>query len=120
MIKLDDVDRKIVAALQENGRISNKEVAELVNLTHSSCSRRIARLEKEGIIVGYRALTDRLKLGYSVRAYCGVFRDAVWAGQSLLKSCPRLKEWSVYTQSPVMLISWSRLLPVICSTTHPW
>ncbi|ACS79344.1 MULTISPECIES: Lrp/AsnC family transcriptional regulator [Maridesulfovibrio] len=76
MIKLDDVDRQIVAALQENGRISNKEVAELVNLTHSSCSRRIARLEKEGIIVGYRALTDRLKLGYSVRAYCGVFRDA--------------------------------------------
>ena len=33
-------------------------------------------MEKEGIIVGYRALTDRLKLGYSVRAYCGVFRDA--------------------------------------------
>ncbi len=76
MTKLDDYDRKIIAALQTNGRLSNIQVAERVNLSHSSCSRRIARLEREGIIVGYRALTDRQKLGLSVRAYCGVIRDA--------------------------------------------
>lgn len=75
MVKIDDQDRKIIAALQENGRLSNIEVAELVNLSHSSCSRRISRLEKERIIVGYRALTDRKKLGLSVRAYCGIIRD---------------------------------------------
>ncbi|QJB56031.1 Lrp/AsnC family transcriptional regulator [Pseudodesulfovibrio sp. zrk46] len=75
MTKLDETDRQIIAALQENGRLSNMELAERVNLSHSSCSRRISRLEKEGVIVGYRALTDREKLGYSVRAYCGVFRD---------------------------------------------
>jgi Lrp/AsnC family leucine-responsive transcriptional regulator len=91
MTKLDSVDRQIVAALQENGRISNKEVAELVNLTHSSCSRRIARLEKEGIIVGYRALTDRLKLGYSVRAYCGVFRDASVGWAELAEELSRIE-----------------------------
>lgn len=45
-------------------------------LSHSSCSRRIARLEREGFIVGYRALTDREKLGLSVRTYCGVIREA--------------------------------------------
>lgn len=80
MIKLDDFDRRIIAALQSNGRLSNVEVAGLVNLSHSSCSRRIARLEREGIIVGYRALTDRKKLGLSVRAYCGVLRqgDVGW------------------------------------------
>lgn len=76
MVKLDDFDRKIIAALQSNGRLSNIDVAELVSLSHSSCSRRIARLEREGVIVGYRALTDRQKLGLSVRAYCGVLRDA--------------------------------------------
>lgn len=76
MTKLDDYDRKIIAALQSNGRLSNIQVAERVNLSHSSCSRRIARLEREGVIVGYRALTDRQKLGLSVRAYCGVIRDA--------------------------------------------
>ena len=76
MTKIDDYDRKIIAALQASGRLSNIEIAERVNLSHSSCSRRIARLEREGVIVGYRALTDRQKLGLSVRAYCGVIREA--------------------------------------------
>lgn len=76
MAKLDDFDRKIIDALQANGWLSNIDVAGQVGLSHSSCSRRIARLEREGVIVGYRALTDRQKLGLSVRAYCGVVRDA--------------------------------------------
>jgi Lrp/AsnC family leucine-responsive transcriptional regulator len=76
LVKLDDYDRKIINALQSNGRLSNIDVAGLVNLSHSSCSRRIARLEGNGVIVGYRALTDRQKLGLSVRAYCGVIRDS--------------------------------------------
>ncbi len=75
MAKLDDFDRKIIAALQVNGRLTNIEVADQVGLSHSSCSRRIARLEREGVIVGYRALTNRHQLGLSVRAYCGVIRD---------------------------------------------
>ena len=76
MTKLDEQDRLILAVLQENGRLSNVDVAKRVGLSHSSCSRRITRLEREGIITGYRALTDRQKLGLSVRAYCGVLRDA--------------------------------------------
>jgi Lrp/AsnC family leucine-responsive transcriptional regulator len=75
MSKIDDFDRKIIALLQVNGRLSNIEVADKIGLSHSSCSRRIARLEREGVILGYRALTDRHKLGFSVRAYCGVIRD---------------------------------------------
>ncbi len=74
-VKVIEFDRKILAALQANGRLSNIDVAKMVHLSHSSCSRRIARLEREGIIVGYRALTDRQKLGLSIRAYCGVVRD---------------------------------------------
>ena len=78
MVKLDEHDRRIIAALQAGGRLSNIEVAERVGLSHSSCSRRISRLEREGIIVGYRALTDRHKLGLTIRAFCGIIRnDAV-------------------------------------------
>ena len=73
---IDDIDRKIVLALQENGRLTNIEVAERVGLSHSACSRRIARLERERVIVGYRARTDRHRLGLSVRAYCGIVRDS--------------------------------------------
>ena len=75
MAKLDEFDRKIIAALQANGRLTNIEVADQVGLSHSSCSRRIARLERDGVIVGYRALTNRHQLGLSVRAYCGIIRD---------------------------------------------
>ena len=80
MAKLDDIDLRILAALQDNGRLSNIEVAERVGLSHSSCSRRIARLERDGVILGYRALTDRQKIGLSVRAYCGILRqpDTGW------------------------------------------
>ena len=74
MTNLDEFDLKIVAALQENGRLTNIEVAGMVGLSHSSCSRRISRMEREGIITGYRALTDRLRLGFTVRAFCGVIR----------------------------------------------
>ena len=75
MARLDDHDRRIIAVLQANGRLSNIEVAKRVHLSHSSCSRRIARLQREGVIVGYRAMTDRQQLGLSVRAYCGIIRD---------------------------------------------
>ena len=75
MAKLDDIDLKILAALQENGRLSNIDIAERVGLSHSSCSRRITRLERDGVILGYRALTDRHQMGLTVRAYCGVIRE---------------------------------------------
>jgi len=50
MVKLDDYDRRIIAALQADGRLSNIDIASQVNLSHSSCSRRVARLEREGVI----------------------------------------------------------------------
>ncbi len=100
MTKLDRHDREIIAALQENGRLSNIEVAQRVNLSHSSCSRRISRLEKEGVIVGYRALTERNKLGYSVRALCGVIRDTSVGWRELAEELAAIDEVvSVYAVS---------------------
>jgi len=91
MAKLDEFDRKIIDALQANGRLSNIDVAGRVGLSHSSCSRRIARLEREGIIVGYRALTNRQKLGLSVRAYCGVVRDANVGWEELAQNLAKIE-----------------------------
>ena len=90
-MKIDDYDRKIISALQSNGRLTNIEVAELVNLSHSSCSRRIARLEREGVILGYRALTNRQKLGLSVRAHCGVIRDSDVGWEELAHSLAKIE-----------------------------
>lgn len=60
---LDIIDRAILSALQNQGRISNAELAELVNLSPSACHRRVQRLEKDGYIKQYVALLNARKIG---------------------------------------------------------
>jgi Lrp/AsnC family leucine-responsive transcriptional regulator len=60
---LDSLDRKLLAALQRRGRMSNAELSEQVNLSPSACHRRVQRLETEGYIRDYVALLDARKLG---------------------------------------------------------
>ncbi|MGD9914276.1 MAG: Lrp/AsnC family transcriptional regulator [Rhizobiaceae bacterium] len=64
MNAIDAFDRKIVALLQEDSRLTNSDLSERVNLSPSQCSRRRQRLEEEGYILGYRAVLDREKLGF--------------------------------------------------------
>jgi Lrp/AsnC family leucine-responsive transcriptional regulator len=60
---LDSIDRKLLAALQKRGRMSNGELSEQVNLSPSACHRRVQRLEADGYIRDYVALLDARKLG---------------------------------------------------------
>jgi DNA-binding Lrp family transcriptional regulator len=62
--RLDKFDRKILAHLQEDARLTNNDLSERVNLSPSQCSRRRQRLEDEGLIRGYRAILDRDRLGF--------------------------------------------------------
>lgn len=71
-IELDKTDRKILAILQADGRLSNQDVAERVNLSPSPCLRRIKRLEEAGVIRQYVALLDADKLGLGLLAYVNV------------------------------------------------
>jgi Lrp/AsnC family leucine-responsive transcriptional regulator len=64
--ELDMFDRKILAALVEDGRMSTIEVAEKVGLSPTPCSRRIRRLEDAGIIQGYTAQVDPAALGLNI------------------------------------------------------
>lgn len=59
----DDIDRRILRALQKSGRMSNAELSEAVNLSASACHRRVQRLEEYGYIRDYVALLDARKLG---------------------------------------------------------
>jgi len=61
-VTLDATDRKILAALQRKGRMSNADLSEQVNLSPSACHRRVQRLEAEGFIRDYVALLDARKL----------------------------------------------------------
>jgi Lrp/AsnC family transcriptional regulator, leucine-responsive regulatory protein len=71
-IKLDKTDRKILAILQAEGRLSNQELAERVNLSPSPCLRRIRQLEDAGVIRQYVALLDPDKIGLGLLAYVNV------------------------------------------------
>jgi len=63
MLKLDKIDLKILAALQREGRITKLQLAAEANLSAAACWERLRRLEKAGVISGYSASIDAVKLG---------------------------------------------------------
>lgn len=65
---MDSIDKKIVGTLQDNGRITNVELARMNELAPSSMLERVRRLEERGVIKGYRAILDPKLLGYSIEA----------------------------------------------------
>jgi Lrp/AsnC family leucine-responsive transcriptional regulator len=63
MNDLDETDLRILRAVQKDGRMSNADLSEVVNLSQSACHRRVQRLESEGYIDGYVALLNSRKMG---------------------------------------------------------
>ncbi|MCC5991824.1 MAG: Lrp/AsnC family transcriptional regulator [Rhodobacteraceae bacterium] len=66
---MDDKDRQIIRALQRDGRMSNQELAETVNLSPSPCLRRLRNLERSGVIRGYAARVDPKAYGLAITAF---------------------------------------------------
>src|SRR4051812_12379337 len=69
---LDAIDRRIAAALQLDGRLSNVDLAERVGLSPSPCLRRVKRLEREGYIEAYRAMLGRDRIGLGLTVFVGI------------------------------------------------
>ncbi|WKD29972.1 Lrp/AsnC family transcriptional regulator [Halomonas sp. KG2] len=70
--QLDATDRRILALLQGDARLTNVELAEKVNLSPSPCLRRVRRLEASGIIRGYHAELDRRSVGLELTVFVGI------------------------------------------------
>ena len=70
--ELDRIDRRILAALQADGRLTNQALSEQVALSPSACLARVRRLEKAGIIQGYHARVDPFALGVGLVLYAEV------------------------------------------------
>lgn len=71
-LKLDRIDLKILAQLQQSGRMTNVELADAVGLSPSPCLTRVKRLEKAGYIVGYSAQINLAKLGEMLTVFTEV------------------------------------------------
>ena len=101
-MKLDRIDRRILMAMQDNGRISNLELAEQVGLSPTPCSRRVRRLEESGIIRRHVTLLNQSMLGLKLTAYIGISMDRhtpdrFEAFEAELASYPEVMECSVVT-----------------------
>ena len=71
----DATDRRILRQLQNNGRISNVDLARHVNLSPAACWARVRQLEEEGVIDGYYARLDPVKMGVPLLAFVEVVLD---------------------------------------------
>ena len=72
MIELDNIDRDLLRALQDDGSAKASDLGRIVGLSQPAAWRRIKRLEKGGVIKGRRALLDAVKLGYCVTVFLGI------------------------------------------------
>ena len=72
---LDRIDHKILRLLQENGRLTNADLARSVNLSPTPCLERVRRLEADGYILDYVALLNPQKLGAGVVSFIQVMLD---------------------------------------------
>ncbi|NSY39041.1 Lrp/AsnC family transcriptional regulator [Leisingera sp. ANG59] len=92
---LDETDRRILAALQADGRLSHQDLSERVGLSPSPCARRIRKLEAEGFITGYSARIDEAKLGFTFSVFVSVrldqqVDDRLVTFESQVKLCPEV------------------------------
>lgn len=74
-MSIDNFDKAILHRLQRDGRISNQDLAEAVNLSASPCLRRVRRLEQDGIIETYGARLNARKLGLKLMAFIHISMD---------------------------------------------
>jgi Lrp/AsnC family transcriptional regulator, leucine-responsive regulatory protein len=74
-MELDKYDRLILETLQRNGRMTNQELADSINLSPSPCLRRVSKLEESGLIDGYVALLNARKLGLTLVSFIQISMD---------------------------------------------
>ena len=70
--RLDNIDKKILKGLQENGRVTNVNLAKSVGISAPPCLRRVRALEDAGLIQSYHAKLDKSALGYNVTVFASV------------------------------------------------
>jgi DNA-binding Lrp family transcriptional regulator len=94
---LDAIDRKILAELQNDGRITNVELARRSGISAPPCLRRVRRLEEAGVIRGYHADPDPQKLGWEITFFAVVGLDSqkesvLSAFEQLVAAWPEVRE----------------------------
>ncbi|MGB8624480.1 MAG: Lrp/AsnC family transcriptional regulator [Paracoccaceae bacterium] len=106
---MDAIDRRILTALQRDGRLTLADLSAAVGLSPTPCARRVARLEKEGVITGYGARVDQAKLGLPISIFVSVelerqSRDTIDAFERTIATFEEVMECHLMTGSRDILI----------------
>ncbi|MFF9018577.1 Lrp/AsnC family transcriptional regulator [Streptomyces sp. NPDC014870] len=93
---MDRIDRSILRELQDDGRLTNLELAQRIGLSASACLRRVRQLEEDGVIQGYRAVIDPSAVGRGFEVLVSIEvrrdRETVEAFEEALQSIPDVIE----------------------------
>ena len=97
MANLDQIDRRLLSELQNEGRVTNVELAHRVGLTAPPCLRRVRGLEESGVIKGYHAELDASKLGFAITVFALVSlksqaEDSLRQFEDHMKDLPEVRE----------------------------
>jgi DNA-binding Lrp family transcriptional regulator len=87
--KIDELDRRIVALLRENARRSFKDIGDHVHLSAPAVKRRVDRLEREGVILGYTAVVDNHAFGWHAEAFVDLFCEGRMPGEAIKRAAER-------------------------------
>ena len=83
---MDETDRRIVALMRENARRSFKDIGEAVHLTAPAVKRRVDRLERDGVILGYTAVVDPHAYAWHAEAFVDLFCEGNMAGEAIKRA----------------------------------
>ncbi|MEM7329561.1 MAG: Lrp/AsnC family transcriptional regulator [Pseudomonadota bacterium] len=106
---MDGKDRQILQELQANGRLTNQELSERVNLSPSPCLRRLRLLEEQGVITGYTAVVDQKAWGLPVTVFIRIKLErhgdeAVHAFERAITNMPKVMDcWLMTGRSDYLL-----------------
>lgn len=106
---MDLIDKRIVRALQLDGRMTITDLAQAVGLSPTPCARRLERLQRDGVITGYGARVDPGKLGLGVSIFVSVElnrqdKSAIDAFERAIRSCDEVMECYLMTGSRDILL----------------
>jgi len=111
-VKLDHIDRRILAQLQENGRMTNVRLAKNVGISPPPCLRRVRALEKAGYIKGYHADLNAASLGFGVTVFAHVGLHSQ-ADADLAAFEERVRGWPMVRECSMMAGETDFILKVV-------
>jgi Lrp/AsnC family leucine-responsive transcriptional regulator len=109
---LDSVDRRMLAVLQEDGRITNQDLSEKIGLSPTPCLRRLKRLEESGVIQGYSANVDPKAYGLPFSVFVSV-RLSQQTQEHIAEFERAVEGWNEVTECYLMTGSQDYLLRVL-------